>query len=82
MADLLKVTEDIAYIKMRMPRRTFEALVQRFGGEMNYALRELRLRWEGVIASLDAGNLERAPSRPEPPPMSRLNAYAKASRGE
>ena len=81
MADLLKLNDHRAYVRVHLPRAAWESLLEQFGGNRHHALRELRLRWEGVVASIDAGNLERAPSRLEQS-LTRVSAYAKASRGE
>jgi hypothetical protein len=78
MADILFMNDRRVFVKVSLPRPAFEALVERFGGNRAHALREVRLRWEGVLSSLHAG--VRGPDGASGP--SRLDAYARASRGE
>ena len=51
MADLLKVTEEFVYLRVKMPRHLYEQLEQNRGSS-GRALQVLRLRWQAVIESV------------------------------
>lgn len=53
MADLIRISERAAYLKVKLPVDLYRALLMRHGGVSGQALRELRLAWEKTLAGMD-----------------------------
>ena len=53
MANLISKTDRFVYVRVALPRPTFDALTEWFGNE-NLALRNLRLDWQKIVADWDA----------------------------
>jgi hypothetical protein len=62
MANVLKRTDRLVYVRCVVPRETFDALCSWLGE--NYALRDLRLEWERGITRVASGLPPAADRRP------------------
>jgi hypothetical protein len=72
MADVIGRSERFVYLRVKVPRQSFESLCERFGS-MSVALRHLRLRWEQSFARVETASLsERADGSASSVPLSRI----------